>query len=122
MKLTKALRNKTFLALVFDAGIPLPDAEVMFAPPRKWRFDYGWPHYKLALEVEGGIFGRGRVCPMCHRPAAGGHTSIAGLKRDIEKGNAAALLGWRLLRVVPTELNANETIDMIKEALNGTVC
>lgn len=91
--------------------------EFQFDKSRKWRFDFvvfllqgenydGAEPSSIALEVEGGIWTGGR------------HTRGAGFKKDMEKYNRAACLGWRILRVTPDELCMQETIDMIKEALS----
>jgi very-short-patch-repair endonuclease len=53
---------------------------------RKWRFDFAWPAKALAVELEGGSWVRGR------------HNRPQGFENDCEKYNAAALLGWRVLR------------------------
>ena len=37
--------------------------------------------------------------------------------KDMEKYNAAALLGWRVLRCTPEDLLKTKTAEMIKEAL-----
>ncbi len=68
------------------AGLPEPTLEHRFAPPRQWRFDLAWPELKLAVECEGGIWTGGR------------HTRGKGFEDDCVKYNAAALLGWTLLR------------------------
>ena len=87
--------------------IPTPVTEHQFALSigRKWRFDFAWPDHKLALEVEGGIWTRGA------------HGRGTGIKRDIEKYNTAALLGWMVLRVTPENLCMLETVRMIKQML-----
>lgn len=71
------------------AGLPVPVAEHKFHPTRKWRFDYAWPDRLVALEVEGGVWAQGR------------HTRGSGFVKDMEKYNAAAALGWRVLRALP---------------------
>ena len=71
-------------------GIPAPARELALHPSRRWRFDYAWPTWKLAVEVDGGTFARGR---------ASGHTSISGMARDREKDAEAAILGWSVIRV-----------------------
>lgn len=63
-----------------------PWPEYQFHESRRWRFDYAFPDEKVAVEVEGGVFIRGR------------HVSPAGFIGDCEKYNAAARLGWRVLR------------------------
>ena len=85
-------------------GLPMPVTEHRFHPSRKWRFDYAWPDAKVALEVEGGVWTGGR------------HTSSAGFLKDIEKYNAAARLGWRVLRCTPKTLLTLDTVEAVKEA------
>lgn len=85
-------------------GLPAPLTEHRFHPDRKWRFDYAWPDAKVALEVEGGVWTGGR------------HTSSSGFLKDIEKYNAAARLGWRVLRCTPKTLMSLDTVNAIKEA------
>lgn len=81
--------------------------EYRFHPKRKWRFDYALPDHKIAIEVEGGVWSGGR------------HTSPKGFLGDIEKYNCAALMGWRLFRVTPDTLTTNNTISLLKQAVNG---
>ena len=75
---------------IFRAGLPAPEREYRFHPSRRWRFDFAWLSWKLAVEIDGGTFARGR---------ASGHTSIAGMARDREKDAEAAILGWTTLRI-----------------------
>lgn len=83
----------------------VPQPEYKFHPTRKWRFDYAWPEYKLALEVDGGIWTQGR------------HTRGSGRLGDMEKFNHAAMLGWRILYVTPQQLCTAQTADMIRKAM-----
>ncbi len=82
-------------------GGPEPKRELKFHQERSWRFDFGWFHWKngtsvlIAVEIEGGTKGRSR------------HTLHEGFVGDCEKYNAAALMGWRVIRLTP---------DMIDEA------
>ena len=73
-------------------GLPEPVREHRFHPKRKWRFDLAWPAHMLALEIDGGAFIGGR------------HTSGAGFRKDCEKMSHAAILGWRVLRVLPEQV------------------
>ncbi len=80
-------------------GLELPVPEYKFCPDRRWRFDFAYPHYKIALEYEGGTW------------AAGRHTRGSGFAKDCEKYNRAAVMGWTVLRYtsnmiddVPTDL------------------
>lgn len=79
--------------------------EFRFHPERKWRFDYALPAHKIALEVEGGVWTQGR------------HTRGQGFLGDVEKYNAAALLGWRVFRTTPSALYSRATIEMLREAV-----
>lgn len=85
--------------------LPEPQREFVFAPPRKWRLDFAWPEQKLAVEVEGGIFSGGR------------HGRGAGLLADMEKYNAAALQGWRVLRFFTDQVRDGTAIATVKGAL-----
>lgn len=91
----------------YEAGLPVPVPEYVFAPPRKWRFDYAWPSAKVALEVDGGVF------------VAGRHTRGAGWLKDTEKLNTAASMGWRLFRCTPQMLGGKQLLGWLTEALKG---
>lgn len=85
-------------------GLPVPITEHKFHPTRRWRFDYAFSDTKIAIEIEGGAFTRGR------------HTRGKGFISDMEKYNQATLLGWKLLRYTPQAINFNE----IRELYNGS--
>jgi hypothetical protein len=82
--------------------IPVPIKEHVFHPTRKWAFDYAWPDHMIALEVEGGVWNQGR------------HNRGKGFLNDMEKYNAAGMLGWRVFRTTPQDLIKTKTIEMIK--------
>ena len=70
--------------------------EHRFHPDRKWRFDVAFPTFKVAVEIEGiKHYGKG----------IGRHQSAAGYRRDCEKYNAAAELGWVVLRYTQMDLD-----------------
>ncbi len=77
-------------------GLPVPVAEYRFAAPRRWRLDWAWVEPRVALEVEGGVWTRGR------------HTRGVGFLKDIEKYNTLAAMGWRLIRVTPAQITNGE--------------
>lgn len=82
--------------------------EHRFYKPRKWRFDYALPYYKIAVEVEGGVWTGGR------------HIRPQGFLGDIEKYNTAALLGWRVFRTTPDKLLSAQTLKLLKSAIYGS--
>jgi hypothetical protein len=88
-------------------GIPGPITEFKFHPTRLWRFDYAWPDRKLALEVDGGIWTGGR------------HVSAQGFHKDMEKKNAAAILGWRILYITPKSVGTILMTSLVQEALKA---
>ncbi len=61
--------------------------EYKFHPDRKWRADYCHKDSRVLIELEGGVWDGGR------------HTRGPGFINDIEKYNAATMLGYRVLRI-----------------------
>lgn len=110
-----ANRDRIFIELLKKQGLDTPEQEYKFHPERKWRFDFAYPEVKLAIEVEGGIYGQGKRCPTCKQRKLLNHGSISGIKRDLDKYNEATRLGWAVLRYPPDWLNKPETIDAIEE-------
>lgn len=95
----------TVCAYFAQCGLPPCATEYRFHPTRKWRFDFAWVEFAVALEVDGGVWTRGA------------HGRGSGIVRDIEKGNAAVMLGWRVLRVQPRDLRTMATVEMIRKTL-----
>lgn len=96
--------NQYFRAL----GVPEPVPEFQFYPERKWRFDYAWPASFVALEVEGATWAKGR------------HNHGAGFQKDREKYNFATMMGWRVLRCLPSELHDPATATMVQATIELT--
>lgn len=93
---------ETILAYLADLpNVPAFELEFRFTPPRRWRFDLAFPSVLWALEIEGGVWTRGR------------HTRGAGYTNDIRKYNAAALLGWRILRVTTEMIRNGEAFTLL---------
>lgn len=83
---------QSLMVLLKMHGVPECEREFRFHPVRKWRFDFAWPEKKVAIEIEGAVWTGGR------------HTRGAGYVKDCEKYNAAAELGWVVLRYTTTDL------------------
>jgi|ERR1035437_5437648 very-short-patch-repair endonuclease len=96
----KPTQDTFTLALKAQTGI-IAVKEYMFHDKRKWRFDYAIPDKKVAIEVDGGIWSKGR------------HIQPKGMLGDMDKFNAAAVLGWRILKVTPQTLFNLSTFEMI---------
>jgi hypothetical protein len=95
-KLTAKQRERAtalvFLAALKQAGLPDPVTEHRFHPDRRWRFDFAWPSKLVAVEIHGGLWTGGR------------HSGGRGQLGDMEKMNAAQMLGWRVLQYTPQQL------------------
>jgi hypothetical protein len=124
------------------AGMPEPEPEVVFAAHlgRKWAFDWAWRAERIALEVEGAMFG-GRVINVgdgafeyrrkkgkkIHVPIAAGtivrlggrHNTGAGLVADLEKYNTAAILGWMVIRVTTTDVRDHKVSALVARAFEA---
>lgn len=86
-------------------GLPMPTPEYRFHPTRRWRFDWCWPERKIALEIEGGVWTKGR------------HTRGKGFMGDMAKYNAAALQGYRVFRCTPNQIHIG--MQIVRQALEG---
>lgn len=89
-----------FQQLLKQEKMPVPEAEFKFHPTRKWRFDYAYPKLKIGIECDGAVWSQGR------------HTRGSGYIKDMEKFNAAAILGWRILKYTPDQLGSNAIDDL----------
>jgi very-short-patch-repair endonuclease len=94
-----------------QVGLPKPEREYRFHPPRLYRADFAWLEQKLLVECEGGIFRRG----------GGWHQSVGGYLDDLEKYNLATLYGWRVLRYSARDINSGLAVKEIERALQGVI-
>lgn len=90
--------------MIHGWGMPLT-AEFRFYPLRLWRFDYAFTPFKVAVEVEGGIFSGGR------------HSRGAGMSKDMEKYNTAASMNWLVLKATPAMLSDDEFLCVLFDTL-----
>lgn len=75
-------------------GGPEYQREVRFHKTRRWRFDYCWVNHKpkVALEVDGG-----------------GHKMYwSKYRNDVEKTNAAILMGWQVYRITTDMVRSDD--------------
>ena len=117
--MTKRRMNYDDKAPMFDyywrmfAGeeIPRPKPEWEFDRHigRRHRFDWAWPDYRVAVEVDGGQYSK----------FGGRHSSDA----DREKLNIAASLRWLVFRFSPQQLERNpaECVAMVKMAIKDSM-
>jgi hypothetical protein len=124
-------------ALMLAHRLPTPEQEYQFAKAtigRLWAFDYAWPDVKVALEVEGGGFGRyivvergherrrGKSIPLKPNTAirvGGRHNTGEGMQEDARKYNRAAILGWLVVRVTTTMIRDGEAMEFLLAAMQS---
>jgi very-short-patch-repair endonuclease len=81
------------------------EKEYRFDSSRRWRFDYAIPAWKIAVEIEGGVWSGGR------------HTSGAGFTKDCEKYNSATCHGWKVLRFTTSQFTNGDYARFIEEII-----
>ena len=101
--INKKDQNYMPLPILRAYKIPEPIREYKFHADRKWRLDYCWIEYKLACEIEGGLWCGGR------------HNRPASMIKDMEKYNALTELGWKLLRYTPQTLDYEQIKRCLKD-------
>lgn len=106
-------------AQILHAGLPEPAMEYRFLSGRRFAFDLAWPEYRVAAEQDGGIFGKGKPCPLCKRKPPAGHSSVERLLSDMEKLNLAALGGWLVVRFLPSQVETGSALGLVEQALRA---
>lgn len=79
-----------------------PEREYIFHPNRNWRFDFAWPEFKRAVEIDGGVGTGGR------------HTRRAGYAEDLVKLNEALRLKWEVYRFTTWMVEDGTAIQYMK--------
>lgn len=81
--------------------------EYRFHPQRRWRADFAFPDEDppLLVEVEGGVYSRGR------------HVRPKGFEDDAKKYAEATLLGYRVLRLTGKMVTSGEGLKLVQRAL-----
>lgn len=82
-----------------------PVAELRFHPTRKWRIDVAFPEHLLAVEIDGGVWIKGR------------HNTGAGTLADMEKFAGLAALGWRVIRCTPQHVMRGTALAWVRQAI-----
>lgn len=95
-------RDKIFIEMLKNHGLPAPTSEYKFHESRKWRFDFAFIKEKIAVEIEGGLWNYGR------------HNRAASMIKDLEKYNCATSHGWHVFRFIPHDILKTNTIELIK--------
>lgn len=91
----------------FGSLLPPCHLECKFLEGRRFRFDYCWHAYGVAVEVQGGVWSRGK------------HGRGSGIIKDYEKLNLAQIEGWIVLQVTPEDLRNYTALPLIEAALKA---
>jgi hypothetical protein len=116
------VNESIFKALCRASGLPEPVPEYRFHPKRKWRLDWAFPcddngvAVKVGLEIDGGAFA-GKPCAFCGQRKGGRHNRGAGFLKDICKLNEAQILGWKVLRCTPSDVESGAVFELLKRAM-----
>lgn len=78
------------------------EQEYKFHPKRKWRADFLIVGKKILVEVEGGVWSNGR------------HTRGKGYIGDMEKYNAAVVMGYQVLRFSTEQVKSGLAVQQIE--------
>lgn len=78
------------------------EQEFKFHPERKWKADFHLVGKKILVEVEGGIWSGGR------------HTRGKGYIGDMEKYNAATMMGYQVIRFSTDQVKSGLAIQQIE--------
>jgi len=100
--------EEIFALHVRASRLPVPEREYRFHPARRWRLDFSWPIHKVAVEIDGGTWGK-----------KGRHTQGAGFKADCEKLNEAAILGWMVIRGDSKMVKDGSLLSFVERALGA---
>ncbi len=74
-------------------------------PGRRFRYDFAWPDRLLAVEVDGGVWMRGK------------HARGGGIERDCEKSVLGWEAGWRVMRVTPDLVQSGRALQALEAVL-----
>ena len=108
MATKQSVKSKAEQLLLTDltaAEIP-PVVGHMFHGERAWRFDLCYPPLLLAIEIDG----RGR------------HQREKGEREGCEKHNAAAEMGWRVMRYPAASVTCKKRRERIVEQVKRIAC
>lgn len=95
--------------------------ELRFHPVRQWRFDLAIPALRIAIEYQGhgATGGKRQNCTGGKNHGSthgkghiGRHASITGMSGDADKENAAAILGWRVLKFTALHFDPKRRRDL----------
>jgi len=94
-------------------GLPKPEIEFRISKERRYKWDYAWPQFKIALEQNGGIWMRGIT------GRGGAHSLPSNIIRDMEKMNFAQKLGWRVFQFQPKDIRNGTAANFLRSVMEA---
>ena len=110
---TRSKAEEIFAFHVKLSTLPDPVREHRFseATKRRWRFDFAWPHFKIAVEIEGLIhFGKNPD----GSTKTSRHQTSRGYQNDLNKYNQGVLEGWHVLRFSQHQVKTGQAITLVE--------
>ena len=99
--------EETFALHLKAEKLPIPKREYSFDRSRRWRADFAWPDYMVAVEIQGGTW------------TQGGHVRGKGYEQDCEKHNAMVEQGWRVFWYTSDMVKNGTAIGQIRQILRA---
>ena len=106
--MTVAKKSELEATLAFQirvAGLPRPIQQFTPIPGRKLAFDFGFPDWRLLVEVQGGIWTSGK------------HGRGSGIIKDQDKLNLAVLNQFFTLQFSVNQIEDGSALMVIRQAL-----
>lgn len=88
---------------IANSNLPKPIREYKFLKDRRFRFDFAWPFFQVAVEIQGSVWTGGR------------HVQGYGYTSDCEKYNLAMIDGWRVLKVTTNQVNQGKAMEWLQQ-------
>jgi hypothetical protein len=103
----------------FKLPPPVPEFKIALCVGRQYRWDFAWPQYMLAVELHGLVVVRGYASGSVSASAIvrGGHGTVPGMIRDMDKQNTAVLLGWSQLVFAQNHVKSGAAIQVLQRVL-----
>ena len=119
-KVTNRSKEPSALELLFDrqvvgAGLPTPVKELKFHSVRRWRFDFAFKEYQVAVEIEGGTYSHGKEKNGKEQKSR--HLTPTGFYNDCHKYAEAAILGWTVIRADAKMIKNGEALELVHRAM-----
>lgn len=99
--------EQAFATQIKQAGLPEPGREVKLSSEYAYRWDFVWAKYRLAVEINGGIW------------TVGGHSTGKGILRDMTKLRIATLAGYRSFQFHADAVEDGSAVNVVEQFILG---